>query len=176
MKKLFILLLAGVCALILAACAGGEIQTTSELFPEFTATDFESNVLTNDMFGDYDATFVNFWSNTCGSCIAEMPELEAYYQEFKEKNINLIGVAVSAGDSDEEWEQAKNILYEKGVTYLNLIPDTTSGFYKDFIGNITGYPITYIVDKEGNMIGAPLIGVVAKQEEKMMKRINEIVK
>lgn len=28
----------------------------------------------------YDATIINFWSNGCGSCIEEMPELEEYYQ------------------------------------------------------------------------------------------------
>ena len=128
------------------------------------------------MFGDYDVTIINFWSNTRGSCIAEMPELEEYCQDFKEKNINLIGVAVSAGNSDEEHEQAEKILKEKGVTYTNLIPDTESDFYKDFISSLTGYPVTYIVDKEGNMVGAPLVGVVAKQEEKMMNRIDGIKK
>lgn len=68
----------------------------------FTVTDFDGNTPNNDMFGNYDVTIVNFQSNTCGSCIAEIPELEACYHDFKEKNINLIGVAVSAGDSQEE--------------------------------------------------------------------------
>lgn len=112
-KKLTCLLLACLCVLSLAACGSGEIEATSEPFPEFAATDFDGNSLTNEMFGDYDATVVNFWSNGCGSCIAEMPELEAYYQDFKEKNINLIGVAVSAGNSQEECDLAHEILDAK---------------------------------------------------------------
>lgn len=176
MKKKFLsLLLAGMCTLSLAACGSGEIEATVEPFPQFTATDFDGNTLTNEMFAGYDATIVNFWSNGCGSCIAEMPELEAYYQDFKEQNVNLIGVAVSAGGSDEEYDLAREILDGKGVTYTNLIPDIESDFYKEFIDSLTGYPTTYIVDGEGNMIGAPLIGVVSGQEEKMMDRIDGIL-
>lgn len=175
MKKLLSLFLGAMCTLTLVACGSTEIETTKEPFPEFAVTDFGGNTLTNDMFGDHDVTIVNFWSNTCGSCIAEMPELESYYQEFKEKNINLVGVAVSAGDSHEECARAEEILKEKGVTYVNLIPNTDSDFYKEFIMDISGYPITYTVDKEGNIIGAPLLGVVSKQEDKMMKRIEGIM-
>lgn len=174
-KKLSCLFFIGICMMFLAACGGGEITATSEPFPEFIAADFEGNILTEEMFQDYDATIVNFWSNTCGSCIEEMPELEEYYQTLKEQNINLIGVAVSAGESQEEYDLAHEILEGKSVTYTNLVPDTEHAFYKEFIGNLTGYPTTYIVDGEGNIIGAPLIGVVSGQEEKMMNRIDSIL-
>lgn len=172
MKKRISILLIVVLTFSLTACGNKDIEATVKTFPEFEGTDFSDNLLNNDMFKDYDATIVNFWSNGCGSCIAEMPDLEEYYNEFKEKNINLIGVAVSAGDNEELLEEARNILKEKGVTYTNLIPNIESSFYKDFIcGEITGYPTTYIVDSEGNIIGAPLIGVVKNQEDKLMKRL-----
>lgn len=156
------------------ACGAGDIKATVAPFPTFQGMDFEGNAIGNDIFKDYDATIVNFWSNGCGSCIEEMPELEAYYQDFKDKKINLIAVAVSADDSKEERAKAEEILKEKGVTYPNVIPDSTSDFYQDFIGDITGYPITYLVDSQGNMIGAPLIGVVKNQEDTLMKRLGEM--
>lgn len=174
-KRLLSFLTAGICVISLTACGSTKIEATSEPFPEFTATDFGGNTLTNEMFRDYDVTIVNFWSNGCGSCIEEMPELESYYQDFKEQNINLIGVATSAGNSEEECELARTILEGKGVTYTNLIPDVSGSFYTEFIDAIDTYPTTYIVDGEGNMIGAPLMGVVSGQEEKLMKRIDRIV-
>lgn len=174
MKKFISILLITVCMFSLASCGNNEIEATVEPFPQFEGLDFQGNTVNNDMFMDYDVTIVNFWSNGCGSCIEEMPELEEYYQTFKEKNINLIGVAVSAGDSEEEWTTAEEILTEKGVTYTNIVPDIEGDFYKDFIGNLTGYPTTYIVDSEGNMIGAPLIGVVKNQEDVLMKRLDAI--
>lgn len=176
MKKLISILLVVVCMFSLSACGNSEIEATIKPFPEFEGVDFDGNTVNNDIFKDYDATIINFWTNGCGSCIAEMPELETYYQDFKDKNINMIAVAASAGDSDELREDAETILKEKGVTYTNIIPDIESSFYKDFIGEITGYPITYIVDSNGNMVGAPLIGVVKNQEDKLMKRLDEITK
>lgn len=176
MKKLISILLLVVCMISITACGNKDIEATIEPFPEFEGADFDGNVVNNDIFKDYDATIINFWTNGCGSCIAEMPELEEYYQNFKDKNINLIAVAASAGDSDEMLAGAKEILKEKGVTYTNIIPDINSSFYKDFISDITGYPITYIVDSEGNMVGAPLIGVVKNQEDTLMKRLELITK
>lgn len=176
MRKVISVVLAGICMFVLSACGSGEIEATTEPFPTFEGMDFEGNTISNDVFKDYDATIVNFWSNGCGSCIAEMPELEEYYQNFKDKKINLIAVAVSAGDSEEGHELAEDILKEKGVTYPNIIPDIESEFYKEFIGNITGYPITYLVDSEGNMVGAPLIGVVKNQEDTLIKRLDEMTK
>lgn len=79
MKKLVSFLLASVCILSLCACGSGEIEVSKKPFPEFEGVDFEGNKVSNDMFADYDATIINFWSNGCGSCIAEMPELEEYY-------------------------------------------------------------------------------------------------
>lgn len=175
MKRIISYLLITVCIFSLTACAKQGIEATSEPFPEFEGVDFEGNGINNDIFKDYDATIVNFWTNSCGSCIAEMPDLEQYYQDFKEKNINLIAVAASAGDSEEMRAYAENILKEKGVTFTNIIPDIESDFYKDFICEIMGFPMTYLVDGEGNIIGAPLVGVVKNQEEKLMERIEDIV-
>lgn len=175
MKKFISVLLLAVCMLSLVACGNNNIEATIEPFPEFEGTDFDSNAVNNDIFKDYDVTIVNFWTNGCGSCIEEMPELEEYYQNFKEKNVNLIAVAASAGDSDLLRDEAETILKEKGVTYTNIIPNIESDFYKDFVCEITGFPITYIVDSEGNMVGAPIIGVVKKQEETLMKRLDAII-
>lgn len=174
-KKLLCILLSAVSILSLTGCGSTEIEATKKPFPEFEGVDFEGNTMNNDIFKDYDATVINFWTNGCGSCIAEMPELEDYFQNFKDRKINLIGVAASAGESDESKTTSETILKEKGVTYSNLIPDNKSSFYTDFIGDIACYPITYIVDSEGNMIGAPLIGVVKKQEDNLMKRLDEVV-
>ena len=41
---------------------------TKKPFPEFSEKDMEGNTVTSDIFSEYDATIVNFWSNGCGSC------------------------------------------------------------------------------------------------------------
>ena len=177
MKKGSSLLLAA--ALLLAAltgCSAGEDNSlvSKTPFPAFTEVDTQGNPVSSDIFADYDATIVNFWNNGCGTCIEEMPELEELYHQFQKQNINLIGVGTDSGEGEEQLETAQNILKEKGVTYVNISPDPEGEFYKDFVSEIFGYPTTYIVDGEGNIIGAPIIGNVKKQIDTVNERLELI--
>ena len=165
-------ILAAVLVLGLTACASSHDElVTRTPFPTFSEVDTQGNPVTNDIFADYDATIVNFWNNGCGSCIAEMPELEELYQDFKERNINLIGVGTDSGESREQLDTAREILKEKGVTYHNISPDPEGDFYKDFVADISTYPTTYIVDSEGNIVGADIVGNVKKQLDTVETRL-----
>ena len=187
MKKGSSLLLASVLLLAaLAGCSTGEDNSlvSKTPFPEFSEADTEGNPVSSDIFADYDATIVshdifsdyditivNFWNNGCGTCIEEMPELEELYHQLQERNINLIGVGTDSGEGEEQLETAQNILKEKGVTYVNISPDPEGEFYKDFVSEIFSYPTTYIVDGEGNIIGAPIVGNVKKQIDTVNDRL-----
>ena len=176
MKRIVsILLLLAMSASILAGCGAQEPELVSKTpFPEFSEVDTEGTIVSHDIFSDYDITIVNFWNNGCGTCIAEMPELEELYQEFQKDNINLIGVGVDSGENEEQLTLAREILKEKGVTYQNISPNPQNDFYKEFISHITGYPTTYVVDSEGNIIGAPLVGNVKAQMDTLQSRIDRI--
>ena len=172
MKKMIAALLSACLVLGTTACSSSQDDLVSKTpFPEFSEADTQGNKVTNDMFADYDATILNFWNNGCGTCIEEMPELEEYYQEFKEKNINLIGVASDSGESEEQLETAREILAQKGVTYTNLSPDPDNALYQDFISQLAGYPTTYVIDSEGNIVGAPIVGNVKAQEDTPNSRL-----
>ena len=156
MKRVLILLLSAVLmTAALTGCSSGEEDAlvSKTPFPEFSEVDIAGDEISSDIFADYDATIVNFWNNGCGSCIAEMPELEELYQDFKERNINLIGVGTDSGESREQLDTAREILKEKGVTYHNT------------------YPTTYIVDGEGNIVGADIVGNVKKQLDTVETRL-----
>lgn len=160
---------------LLAGCSSQDQSLVSKTpFPEFSEVDTEGNAITSDIFSDYDATIVNFWSNGCGTCIEEMPELEELYHELQDQNINLIGVGADSGENEEQLARAREILAEKGVTYSNISPDPDKNLYKDFISELTGYPTTYVIDSEGNAIGAPLVGNVKHQSDMLQKRLDMI--
>lgn len=172
-KSICILLAAGLMAGLSACSSSDDTLVSKTPFPAFSELDTQGNTVTSDIFADYDATIINFWNNGCGTCIEEMPELEAYYQDFKEQNINLIGVASDSGESDEQLETTREILSEKGVTYTNLSPDPDNELYQDFISQLAGYPTTYVVDSEGNIVGAPIIGNVKAQEDTLNARLEQ---
>lgn len=174
MKKGSSLLLASVLLLAaLAGCSTGEDNSlvSKTPFPEFSEADTEGNPVSSDIFADYDATIVNFWNNGCGTCIEEMPELGgavspasgAEHQSHRRRHRLRRGRG-AAGDR-------QNILKEKGVTYVNISPDPEGEFYKDFVSEIFSYPTTYIVDGEGNIIGAPIVGNVKKQIDTVNDRL-----
>ena len=174
MKKIASILCSGALLMaMLTGCgsAGGESLVSKTPFPEFDEVDMAGNPVSSDIFADYDATIVNFWNNGCGTCIEEMPELEELYHQLQERNINLIGVGTDSGEGEEQLETAQNILKEKGVTYVNISPDPEGEFYKDFVSEIFSYPTTYIVDGEGNIIGAPIVGNVKKQIDTVNDRL-----
>lgn len=174
MKKITSILCSGALLVaILTGCGttGEESLVSKTPFPEFDEVDMAGNPVSSDIFADYDATIVNFWNNGCGTCIEEMPELEELYQQFKEQNINLIGVGTDSGEGEEQLSTAKEILEEKGVTYINISPDPEGTFYQEFISDIFTYPTTYIVDSDGNIIGAPISGNVKKQIDTVSERL-----
>ena len=165
MKRVLILLLSAVLmTAALTGCSSGEEDAlvSKTPFPEFSEVDIAGDEISSDIFTDYDATIV---------CIAEMPELEELYQDFKERNINLIGVGTDSGESREQLDTAREILKEKGVTYHNISPDPEGDFYKDFVADISTYPTTYIVDGEGNIVGADIVGNVKKQLDTVDARL-----
>lgn len=118
----------------------------------FSSTDINGNPVDNKIFSDYDLTMVNVWTTWCGFCITEMPELQTLYTELPE-NINLISIC---GDADTEGELAKSILAESKAEFTTIVAndEINSGFMQ----NITGFPTTVFVDKEGKIVGEPQVG------------------
>lgn len=181
MKRFFqSVLCAALCLGTLTGCSGSSSKSggasylvTREPFPQFSEKDMNGAAVSSDMFADYDATIINFWNNGCGTCIAEMPELEEMYQSYKEKNINLIGIGTDSGESERNHAEALDILASKGVTYTNISPDPESDFYKGFIKDIFTYPTTYVIDSEGYIIGAPITGNVKNQMDALEKKLDQ---
>ena len=104
MRRILTLFLSAALLTALFGCgSGGDDQLVSKTpFPQFDEVDTEGGAISSDIFAGYDAIIVNFWNNGCGTCIAEMPELEEMYQEFKDRNINLIGVGADSGEGEEQ--------------------------------------------------------------------------
>ena len=70
----------------------------------------------------------------------------------------------------------KNILAKKGVTYKNIWFDSKSKA-GEFTSGLYSYPTTYVVDKNGNIVGEPIVGAITseKQSEKLQKLIDQAI-
>ena len=145
-------------------------------FPAFEGKDLDGNMVKSDeLFSGNAVTVVNFWFTTCNPCVGELAELDALNKELAEKGGALIGVNTFTLDGDEAAiSEAKDVLMKKGASYQNVYFDS-DGEAGKFVTNIFAYPTTYVVDRNGNIVGEPIVGAITeeKQAETLQKLIDQ---
>ena len=161
--------------------AGSDTSTppddgSMQKFPAFEGKDLDGNTVKSDeLFSGNAVTVVNFWFTTCNPCVGELAELDALNKELAEKGGSLIGVNTFTLDGDEAAiSEAKDVLAKKGATYQNVYFDS-DGEAGTFTTNIFAYPTTYVVDRNGNIVGEPIVGAITekKQAETLQKLIEQ---
>ena len=161
--------------------AGSDMTTppddgSMQKFPAFEGKDLDGNTVKSDeLFSANAVTVVNFWFTTCNPCVGELSELDALNKELAEKGGALIGVNTFTLDGDEAAiSEAKDVLAKKGATYQNVY-FASDGEAGKFTANIFAYPTTYVVDRNGNIVGDPIVGAITekKQAETLQKLIDQ---
>ena len=151
-------------------------QGSMQKFPAFEGKDLDGNTVKSDeLFSGNAVTVVNFWFTTCNPCVGELAELDALNKELAKKGGALIGVNTFTLDGDEKAiAEAKEVLAKKGATYQNIYFGSDGDAGK-FVENVFAYPTTYVVDRNGNIVGEPIVGAITekKQAETLQKLIDQ---
>ena len=142
--------------------ANGDVQK----FPSFEGKDLDGNeVKSDELFSANAVTVVNFWFTTCSPCVGELGDLDALNKELADKGGALIGVNAFTLDGDETAiSEAKDVLAKKGATYQNVYFDSSSPAGA-FTANIFAFPTTYVVDRNGNIVGEPIVGAITEKNQ-----------
>ncbi len=147
-------------------------------FPAFDGRDLDGNeVKSGTLFAGNTVTVVNFWFTTCSPCVGELADLDALNKRLAEKGGAVIGINSFTLDGDKTAiNDAKDILTKKGVSYKNIWFDSKSEAGK-FTSGLFSYPTTYVVDKNGNIVGDPIVGAITgkKQAEALEKLIDQAI-
>lgn len=91
---------------------------------------------------------LNFWASWCFPCIIEMPAMEKLHKRFKHRNFVMVAINLQ-----ESAEQVKQFLKDHKLTFMTLLDS------KGIVGTefgIRSIPTTFILDKEGRLIGKAL--------------------
>ena len=127
-------------------------------FPQFEGNDLDGNKVDSGIFAENAVTVVNFWFNECKPCVEELSEMNALNDRIKEQGGEVIGVNVGTLDGNEEnIATAKQILETKGAKYRNIYFASNSDAGKFALG-VTAFPTTYVIDRNGNIVGEALLG------------------
>ncbi|MEO5661475.1 MAG: TlpA disulfide reductase family protein [Polaromonas sp.] len=90
---------------------------------------------------------VNFWATWCPPCIEELPLLDFFYQENKDKNIQLLGLAVDQPSAVRTWLETRPLNFPVGMVGFEGTELSKS------LGNLSGsLPFTVVFSPAGKLI------------------------
>jgi thiol-disulfide isomerase/thioredoxin len=88
--------------------------------------------------------FLNFWATWCGPCRAEMPSMEAIYNRYKEKGLEILAVNCQE-------RQPEVLAYKEDNNFSFPILLDGDGKVSGAYG-IQAIPTTFLLDREGRII------------------------
>lgn len=108
-------------------------------------------------------TIIDFWASWCGPCRKENPNVVALYNEYHDKGLNIIGVALDKEGDSDKWKQAieADKLTWPQVSNLKYWNDPIAKKY-----NIQSIPAIYILDSNGIIVAKDLRGDQLKAKVK----------
>jgi len=114
--------------------------------PDFTFYDLEGNA---HKLSDFQGkpVILNFWASWCGPCKMEMPDIEKAYQQYGEQ-IHFLLVDLADG-YQETVEKGAAYIAEQGYTFPVYFDSDVEGAMNY---GVTGIPVTYFIDAEGNFV------------------------
>lgn len=149
----------------------GTTTPASDAFPAFEGKDLDGNAVDSSLFADNAFTVVNFWFSGCKPCVAELGDLDKLNQTVKAQGGEVIGINTETlDDNADAIATAKQILQTKGASYRN-ITFASGSEAGQFALNIMSFPTTYVIDRNGKIVGEPVLGGITN--ENSMKQLQE---
>lgn len=167
MKTLFAFtLILGIALLPLSASSQSKFKmatTAPQKAPNFSLkTENGKTIELSKLKGK--VVIVNFWATWCPPCRAEIPGFVDLYKKYKNKGVEIVGIALDQGG----WSDVSPFLKKNNINYPIVIGD--DNITNDY-GSIEAIPTTFIVDKKG-FIAEQHIGFFEKEKlEKILQSL-----
>ena len=122
--------------------------------PDFLLSDLEGNIIDLSAYSGQ-VIMLTFWGTWCGPCRREIPDFIKLYDEYNADGLEIVGVAVQSGTSDN----IKRFTEYYKINYPILTDIEGSESSKTFYdyGTVTGVgtravPTTFIIDRDGYIV------------------------
>ena len=114
--------------------------------PPFQIKNLEGErVSLKDLLGQ-GPVLISFWATWCKPCLKELPHLQKFYEQYKERRLQVVAISE---DSPRSLSKVKSFIAGHRYTFLVLLDDNYSTQRKF---NFRGLPFTVLLDKEGHMV------------------------
>jgi thiol-disulfide isomerase/thioredoxin len=135
--------------LVLAGCGGNPGSQKSSAASSTGAPDFALQSLQGDTLRlsslKGKVVLVDFWATWCGPCKAELPHLVDLYGKYKDKGLEIVGIA----DDPSERADVAPFVKRAGLPYPVVYGEPSVG---QRFGGIIGYPTLFVVDRKGQVV------------------------
>lgn len=146
-------------------------------FRDFSGQDYDGNTVDKSLFSNNAVTVVNFWFTGCKPCVAELSKLNELNDAIKSMGGEVVGINTETFDANKDAiKEAASILESQGAKYRNLSIDSDSAAGK-YASDIMAFPTTILVDRNGNIVGEPMLGGIDNQDnyDTLMKQIQSVI-
>lgn len=151
-----------------------KIQITLLLISIFSTSLFAVDMELKKMDGTIDVLsqykgkwiVVNYWATWCPPCIEEMPELQGFHDDHKDKDAVVIGI----NSENVSNEKLSKFLDDYFITYPSYVSKPS---YKTDIGSLPGLPTTFLISPKGNVEAKQVGGVTKEMLEKFINNWKE---
>src|SRR3712207_299763 len=111
--------------------------------PQFTVTTDSGKRITRSDFGGK-LLVLNFWATWCPPCIAELPSLNRFAQEYSKEGIVVLGISVDKNEQVYRSFMKQNPLSFETARDPDAEIPAEYGTFK--------WPETYIINKDGKVV------------------------
>lgn len=111
--------------------------------PAFTLTDVNGKVVDQAAWKGK-VVLLNFWATWCGPCRAEIPDLIALQDKYRD-HLVVVGLSVDEGSADA----VKQFVTEHQMNYPVAIVD---GKIQSLFGGVSSIPSTFVLNTDGRMV------------------------
>jgi peroxiredoxin len=138
---------------------------SAEHAPESTFVLLDGSKITSQQLQGK-VSLVNFWATSCTTCVAEMPELVATYNKYKDRGYVTLAVAMSYDPPS----YVVNFVQSRQLPFQVAI-DNTGAVAREW-GDVKLTPTTFLVNKQGEVVkrfvGTPDFAQLDKLIEKLL--------
>ena len=148
----------------MAADKGMTMQENGKNYGEFLLDTIEGS---KDQFTEDELKLLKEAAEKIREIENKLTMIEKKYPEAAQQSTDGNETAIS---------EAKDVLSKKGATYRNVY-FPSGGEAGRFTTNVFAYPTTYVVDRDGNIVGDPIVGAITgkAQTEALQAQIDKVL-
>ena len=149
------------------AAAAGPASGAERMLPKAAIKLVEGGKVTaQDLAGK--VVVVDFWGTWCKPCLAEIPEYNAFYREYREKGVVFLALAADSGTPGKVRDAARRLKIE----YPVAAPDWDQ---LDLFGELQVFPTTMVYDRQGRL-SKEFLGTPPGKHEQLREIVSRLLR